>query len=337
MNCENYAYLMDDLMEGELDKQIADQVNSHIFACEFCESEFEMLKREKEMFSQYLFDIEPPIQLPAQFQAKLAAENRALFAVKPTSNLSNWRSKLVGSLAFYPAMAGVVAIIALGIWWNFQSKAENKDSAQNKPQNVESVNPNPQKFDEKVANIVPIEKVKDVAQTPKVNEKRIENRFLTKAKPLYNRVKSIAVKVIQKQQPITPQRVGENLTEVAKLTDDEKLQIKQMQMLEIETAKQMEKVEMLLRSFRNARFVEGSDQFDVSFEKQQARKLLDKNIQLRERAENFGTLFTEQMLSRVEPYLLDIANLDNNPLPGQVLEIKERVKNQSIIASLQTY
>ena len=334
MNCENYAHLMDDLMAGELDKQTADQVNSHIFSCNLCESGFEMLKREKEMFSQYLFDIEPPIQLPARFQAKLAAENQKLFAVKPTSILSNWKSKLFGSLAFYPAMAGVVVIIALGIWWNFQSKAENKDAAQNKPKNVESVNPNAKNFDEKATNISLPEKVKDVVESPKKN---IENKFLTKSKPLYNRVKSIAVKVIQKQQPITPQQFKDHSTEVAKLTDDEKLQIRQMQTLEIETAKQMEKVEMLLRSFRNARFVEGSDQFDVSFEKQQARKLLDKNIQLRERAENFGTLFTEQMLSRVEPYLLDIANLDNNPLPGQVLEIKERVKNQSIIASLQTY
>ena len=43
------------------------------------------------------------------------------------------------------------------------------------------------------------------------------------------------------------------------------------------------------------------------------------------------------MLSKVEPYLLDIANLNNNPLPAEILDIKERVKNQSIIASLQTY
>ena len=334
MNCENYAHLMDDLIAGELDKQIADQVNSHIFACELCESEFEMLKREKEMFSHYLFDIEPPTNLSAKFQAKLAAENRALFAVKPTSTISNWKSKLFGSLAFYPAMAGVIAIIALGIWWNFSANLENKDSAQNKPQNVESVNTNLPKFEEKATNVSLPEKVKDVVESPKKN---IENKYLTKSKPLYNRIKSIAVKAIQKHKPFVPQQFKDHSTEIAKLTDDEKLQIEQMQMLEIETAKQMEKVEMLLRSFRNARFVEGSDQYDISFEKQQARKLLDKNIQLRERAENFGTLFTEQMLSRVEPYLLDIANLDNNPLPGQVLEIKDRVKNQSIIASLQTY
>ena len=336
MNCENYAHLMDDLMQGDLDKQTANQVNSHIFACEFCESEFEILKREKEMFSHYLFDVEPPTNLSAKFQAKLAAENLQNFAVvKPISNLSNWKSKLFGSLAFYPAAAFGMAIIAFGIWWNFSANSVNKDSVQNKSKSIESVNPNAKNFDAKATNVPLPEKVNDVVELPKKN---IENKFLTRAKLIDNRAKPIVIKAIKKQQqPITPQRVKENSTEVAKLTDDEKSQIKQMQSLEIETAKQMEKVEMLLRSFRNARFVEGSDQFDVSFEKQQARKLLDKNIQLRERAENFGTLFTEQMLSRVEPYLLDIANLDNKPLPEQVLEIKERVKNQSIIASLQTY
>jgi hypothetical protein len=337
MNCENYAQMMDDLLEGKLDALTVEHVNSHIFACELCESEFELLKREKEMFSHYLFDIEPPTNLSAQFQAKLAAENPKNFAVvKPTSILSNWKAKLFGSLAFYPATAFAIALIAFGIWWGFQSKSENKDSAQNKPKTVESVNPHPNNFAEKTTDHPLPEKIRDVVEVPQIKGKRVANKFVTKSKPIENRHKSIALKTIQKQPATILQKFKANST-FAKLSEEEKLQIKQIQALETETAKQMEKVEMLLRSFRNARYVEGSERYDVSYEKQQARKLLEKNVQLRERAENFGTLFTEQILSRVEPYLLDIANLDNTPLPEQVLEIKERVKNQSIIASLQTY
>jgi hypothetical protein len=83
--------------------------------------------------------------------------------------------------------------------------------------------------------------------------------------------------------------------------------------------------------------VDGGEVFDISYEKQRAKKLLEMNAQLKRIAENYGALYAEEILLQVEPYLLEISNLEINPSLNKVLDIKERVKSQNLIASLQAY
>jgi hypothetical protein len=107
--------------------------------------------------------------------------------------------------------------------------------------------------------------------------------------------------------------------------------------LEAEIAGQIEKIELLLRSFRNVKLTENLVDFDVEYEKRQARRLLKANAALQRNAKNYGIYYGEELLSRAEPYLLEIANLENNPSPDRILDIKRRVGSQNIIAGLQVY
>ena len=103
-----------------------------------------------------------------------------------------------------------------------------------------------------------------------------------------------------------------------------------------EVARHVEQTQMLLRSIKNARASEAGA-VDVAYEKNLSRKLLAQNATLQLEAEVKGDKETKQVLDTIEPFLLDIANLRENPSREEVRSIRERVKQNEIVAALQVY
>jgi anti-sigma factor RsiW len=104
---------------------------------------------------------------------------------------------------------------------------------------------------------------------------------------------------------------------------------------ETRTARYVEQAQLLLRSFRNARPNETGPAFDVAHEKQRSQKLLYQNIVLRREAASTGNVPVEKLLSSLEPILIDIANLPDNPAQDDVRSIRERMQRKNIVAILQ--
>lgn len=331
MNCEKYLILIDDLIEGELDSENAAQVNSHLSACRECDSYYAMLREEKEIYGQFLFNVEPPKNLWNRLQTQIETAPIAP-TVENAKNSGNRYFNFFNYFRFYPALgfAAVLVFCAYGFWKLAPHKTVSNDefAAQAKsvieqpenqifseiPENVRQIASNQGRDDKSINSI----KQSKAIYKPKAEPQKITNK------------KSIAAPV----QPKAKNASNIQNQELQAQFIEEQLQLKA---LETETTQQIEKIELLLRSFRNARVVEGSTVYDVAYEKQQARNLLVKNVVLRQAAEAYGALYAEELLDKAEPFLLDIANLDNNPQSEKVLDIKERVKNQNIIASLQVY
>jgi hypothetical protein len=101
-----------------------------------------------------------------------------------------------------------------------------------------------------------------------------------------------------------------------------------------ETARHIERAQVLLRSFRNT---EGGTEFDLAYEQQSSRRLLADNVLLRRDAEARGNLPMEDLLGSLEPFLLDIANLPDAPTADEVRVIKARMEKKEIITALQVY
>jgi hypothetical protein len=65
--------------------------------------------------------------------------------------------------------------------------------------------------------------------------------------------------------------------------------------------------------------------------------LLANNRRLRRSAEHKRVLSIENLLTGIEPLLLDIANLPDNPAEDDVRSIKELIQKQEVVATLQLY
>ena len=107
--------------------------------------------------------------------------------------------------------------------------------------------------------------------------------------------------------------------------------------VDAETARHIERAQVLLRSFRNTRDEGKQTDPEILYEKQQSRGLLYKNVLLRRDAEAKGNMPVEELLGGLEPFLLDIANLSDKPSNEEVRSIKQRMQKKEIISALQIY
>ena len=96
-----------------------------------------------------------------------------------------------------------------------------------------------------------------------------------------------------------------------------------------------ERVERLLRSFRNARLTEGDPTLDVADARRLSKHLLYSNIALRREAASAGDAPVEGLLDAVEPILIDISNLPDAPSQEAVGSIKERINRRRLVGVLQ--
>ena len=107
--------------------------------------------------------------------------------------------------------------------------------------------------------------------------------------------------------------------------------------IDAETARHIERAQLLLRAFRNTKETATQDIPEIAYDRERSRGLLSTNILLRRDAEAKGNLPAEELLGTLEPFLLDIANLPDKPSNDDVRSIKDRMHKKEIISALQVY
>lgn len=349
MKCQDCIAKIEEYLEGDLNLQSTEEAFAHILLCNECKCSYEYLKQEQDALAPYLLKVKASPSLWANVEAQIRAEKQ-ISVVPQTAPLISRILLFFNSLRFNRVLASSLAILLIGVSIGVLIHLFSKDG-QLTQDFISTTGTNNSGAETEISNPTEFTRASENPEyaepTPlkntTVNPKSIDH------KSLKTRIDSSAERQIIKAQVqknraefkfIKPKINSLNNTSVS---DDTQLNAaivrvpNQPDNLEIETIKQVEKAQILLRSFRNAAYKEGEPLFDLDFDRKQARKLLENNVSLRRRAELQDNFEVKAMLDNLEPYLLDIANLRDDATANDMRAIKNRIQKQEVIASLQVY
>ena len=297
MKCEDCLELLEEYLDGELPQPEHVEVGEHLIACADCSGSFAELTAEQELFARY----DAHVEVPPFLWTRIAAHT-----VDEGNGASNgWYRRVMAIFAspVVSAIAVLLLAIAVGLVYVISRQPAPKPTVAEKPNDPtlprNATDPNQAGGPKAIT-------------TPE-QDSRPEVASRSKPKP--------------RRKPATATDQSDVLsTNLGYLDIDD-----------LDTARHIEQSQNLLRSIRNVPVSDSDEEIDVTYDKALSRRLLNENVVLRRDAEMKAKFPTKTLLTDLEPFLIDIANLPDHARPEDVRAIKERVKKTEIVAALIDY
>jgi hypothetical protein len=377
MRCDDCLPLIEEYFDGEVEGTTAARMGTHLAACATCASALDALSFEQEIYARYDRGFEVSPDLWSRVSAEIAREPLPESPAARRPFLSRVREQLAAAtaaLAARPALASSLALllvaVAVGSLW-LSRRQQPQPTVMNEVANSAPTGtpvvisqvlvnggsgdpaPTPQNLGSLIGNktdAVPaahqpalegsravVDRLKTVEIAPGyvVREDEIAELLATPSAPPANTAGT--VDILPAEHPEAADDTAALFVNASAVAGDS-LAVAQRPLdpAQKEMARHVEQTQMLLRSFKNARASE-TGSVDVAYEKNLSRKLLAQNATLQLEAEVKGDKETKQVLDEIKPFLLDIANLRENPSREEVRSIRERVRKNEIVAALQVY
>jgi hypothetical protein len=315
MKCEACLNLLEEYGDDELLAHDTAQVGAHLITCARCANEFDTLGAEQEIYARYDRDLEVSPSLWHTVEAAIAPE-RAAIDGRTRLSLRKWAAGLFAAPAFGVSFAGALAVLIVAAivgvaYLRTHRPAPAAEAIATVKNAVPGALPGNSDRVKEAPTLGP-----DGAGTVSQNPDQVK-RPVTQA--LKSRLPPASMPAEAGQSDVLFSDVAFSAIE------------------DQDTQRHIEQAQNLLRSVRNLQFSDDAEEIDVSYEKALSRRLLDENVVLRRDAEMNGKFPTKTLLSDLEPFLIDIANLPDKTGRDDLRVIKERVQKTEIVAALQGY
>jgi Putative zinc-finger len=300
MSC-NFTEKISSLIDGELAPVEAREVERHLLSCGECEQLRADFLNLRSQIASFESSLQPAVQ------------NRALKKILSRERRVPALQWAFGAQAIaFATLLIVGAIIGLIIYKSNRTPQSTQTAVVQTPVQTPAAAP----FAPAEPNKQPSPEPSPARETEQPNKDNKESHSPrhTPAAPV-------------KRPPVREPKPGEQfaaIPERVRAADAETL-----------TAMHFEKSETLLRAFRNVRLNEPGMAAEVSYERKRAQQLVYQNMMLRREADAAGDVQTSSLLESLEPILIDIANLPDQPDADAVRVIRERVERKNIVGLLQ--
>ncbi|HEX8558405.1 MAG TPA: zf-HC2 domain-containing protein [Pyrinomonadaceae bacterium] len=373
MRCEDCLPLIEEYFDGEVAEAAAARMGAHLASCETCAAALDALSFETEIYARYdRGGLEVAPDLWSRVSAEIARGPRPAAAPERRPFLSRARAGFAAALVALtsrPALASSFALalfaVTAGSLWLARRESPNAPAevALNTPAAKTAAGPAADGGTDGEAAPAPrslnagTPEEGHAAAAPSGAKARMTEAARATAAGAPGKAAAAAgaegedaaeaLLASAVAPPQSPNVVTITADEHAQAADDAALiaagepvaaggGARPLDMAESEVARHVEQTQMLLRSIKNARASEMGT-LDIAYEKSLSRKLLAENSTLKLEADVKGDKQTRQVLDQIEPFLLDIANLRENPSREEVRSIRERVRKDEIVAALQVY
>lgn len=318
-NCTKTQALLVDLLFSELDAATADRVTAEVDACPDCRRQLETMREALIAFDRAADAVMPEESFWAGYHERL--RDRLADETQGHGKVIEFRlpGKRFAPIRFtiWQAVAAVLAVAALGggLWAVIRPSGPHTIGGPiipNKTENAGVQTPSPAGIKKDSTPVPPAQENRQPSVVKHVKKPRRQKPEATpgpKSEPQTVDLPFVAVS----SGSISPTALNP------------------------EAASHFEKAQQVLRSVRNSGGTEAELAETIAYEKQVSRSLIYRNVVLRREAERSGNVPLGDVLNRLEPLLIDIANLPDKPSPGEVDAIRARVQRKEIIATLETF
>jgi Putative zinc-finger len=322
MNCI-WVEKLSSLIDGELPIDEARAVERHVVGCLECqEARADFLNLRSQIMT---FD--PALDHSASNQALASILSRS-GVPQNVKQPRTWTLGL-GALRFNPAFAAVVVLIVAAVMGLVIYRRVSQPLPVNQPSPSDSLAEG-KRAPRGASRTGPESSQQQPARTTNGPAKDSAGKGpKPKARPA--NVPKLPVIPDDRISPTANQAIAENSTEPDNATFSSARSIDAQNL----TAHHLEQSELLLVAFRNVRTDAEDEHAEVAYEKQRAQRLVYQNIMLRQEADASGDVQVSTLLESLEPILLDIANLPNEPHQRDVKAIKDRLQRKNLVALLQ--